>query len=178
MKKAAILSFSLLIISLLHGQQFRCDWGVVGIGGTTMANSGYWCGSTVGQTVVGITSSASNLIYAGFWYPEILAGVNENNHFFDTNSMENGAKIYPISLSYSKVWIRYLLGGEERVYLVVYDVSGRVIRTLVNSYEKSGMHSVNWDATDDHGEEVGSGVYFLKFSAGRYSKTVKVLLMK
>jgi hypothetical protein len=61
-----------------------------------------------------------------------------------------------------------------RVALVVYDVSGRTVKHLLDTNLPVGRHAVTWDATDDRGARVTPGVYFyrLKSEGGEGSKSV------
>lgn len=62
--------------------------------------------------------------------------------------------------------------------LVIYDVGGALIRTLVDSTLGPGMHSVEWDGCDDSGKAVESGIYLYKLYAGVYSVTKKMVYLK
>ena len=48
------------------------------------------------------------------------------------------------------------------VHLVIYDLTGRTIRTLVREYRQPGRYEVVWDGRDRGGREVASGVYFYR----------------
>ncbi len=62
--------------------------------------------------------------------------------------------------------------------LVIYDVGGALIRTLVDMKLESGSHSVEWDGQDDSGKPVESGIYLYKLYAGVYSVTKKMVFLK
>jgi hypothetical protein len=68
--------------------------------------------------------------------------------------------------------------GAVRVSLRVYDIGGRVVRTLVQDTRGPGFHEVDWDGTDDRGNGVGTGIYFLQIRAGTWSDTRKLVLLK
>ncbi|MCK4250062.1 T9SS type A sorting domain-containing protein [candidate division WOR-3 bacterium] len=74
--------------------------------------------------------------------------------------------------------IEYQLAAAEMVCLKIYNVLGQLVTTLVNRYEQAGTHQVSWNSRDARGNRVASGVYFLKFDAGDYSATQKLLLLK
>jgi hypothetical protein len=75
--------------------------------------------------------------------------------------------------------IRYSLAGAGRVALRVYDVSGRVIRTLVDANDMAaGEHAVHWKGDNDSGAEVASGVYFYRIEAGPYVETRRMVLLR
>jgi photosystem II stability/assembly factor-like uncharacterized protein len=56
--------------------------------------------------------------------------------------------------------IRYNLPFAGKVSLVIYDVSGRLIKALESGNRTAGEHTVRWDGRDSRGERVASGVYF------------------
>lgn len=64
------------------------------------------------------------------------------------------------------------------VRLDVYNLKGQKVRSLLNEASSSGHHSVVFEACDDSGKELGSGVYIYRFSAGRYTASKKMLLME
>jgi hypothetical protein len=75
--------------------------------------------------------------------------------------------------------IEFALPQPEKVRLLIYDVRGNLVRTLLDGVEKSmGYHQQAWDSRNDRGESVGSGAYFYRLEAGSYSKTTKMLLVK
>ncbi|MFH1679564.1 MAG: agmatine deiminase family protein [Candidatus Eisenbacteria bacterium] len=60
---------------------------------------------------------------------------------------------------------RFDLKYPERVDLLVFDASGRLVRRLVNEDRSAGSHEVVWDGKDDSGREAPSGVYFYRLRA-------------
>lgn len=74
--------------------------------------------------------------------------------------------------------IRYELANRTHVSLRVYDVSGAVVRTLVNDVKAAGSYSLTWNGKDDHGSSVSSGVYFYRMTAGSFSDVRKMTLLK
>ncbi|MBU0740824.1 hypothetical protein KKG45_05665 [bacterium] len=75
--------------------------------------------------------------------------------------------------------IRYDLPHAARVHLGVYDVAGRMVRTLSSGEEiPAGRREVVWNGRDDAGRAVSTGVYFCRLEAGDYSATIRVALVK
>ena len=64
------------------------------------------------------------------------------------------------------------------VTMSVYDVAGRLIRTLVDNPVQTGHHSVVWNGVDARGESVSSGVYFYRMIAGDRTITRKLVVVK
>jgi hypothetical protein len=69
-------------------------------------------------------------------------------------------------------------GGAERVTLRVYDVSGRLVRTLVDGRQPEGVATATWDGRNDGGGRVASGVYFYRLEAGDTRATRRMVLLK
>jgi hypothetical protein len=68
--------------------------------------------------------------------------------------------------------------GGGRVTIEIFDVSGRLVRTLVDGSVGAGVRSAVWDGRDAEGAEVGSGVYFCRMTAPGLEQTVKMTLLK
>ncbi len=74
--------------------------------------------------------------------------------------------------------IRYRLPASEQVTLVVYNLLGQKVRTLVHATQTAGWHSVQWDGRNELGEKVSSGVYIYRLTAGDQQAVRKMILMK
>jgi hypothetical protein len=75
--------------------------------------------------------------------------------------------------------IRYdVLEGGADVNISIFDVSGRLVRTLVDGHRAAGTWSVQWNGDDDRGRRVASGVYFYRMRAGSFVDTKKMVLLK
>ncbi|MFH1866011.1 MAG: M14 family zinc carboxypeptidase [Candidatus Eisenbacteria bacterium] len=78
-----------------------------------------------------------------------------------------------------KTNVRYAVPGAAPVDLAVYDVSGRLVRTLVHvSSHEAGSHSVSWDGRDERGVDVAAGVYFARLTVDARSASSKMVLLK
>lgn len=74
--------------------------------------------------------------------------------------------------------IRYELSRSTAVDLDVYDLLGRRVRSLVQKRRIAGEHTVRWDATDDNGQPLASGVYFYRLRAGDEVRSQKMTLIR
>jgi len=74
--------------------------------------------------------------------------------------------------------IEYQLPAQTRVDMVVYNVMGQKVKTLVNSVQNAGNYSIVWDARNDHGNLVSSGVYFCVLKTNEQRLTSKMILMR
>jgi hypothetical protein len=74
--------------------------------------------------------------------------------------------------------VSYYVPSTSRVSLVIFDVHGKVVRTLVSRVVGFGKHDVTWEGINDRGETVASGVYFYRLSVGKKIITKKLTLVK
>jgi len=70
-------------------------------------------------------------------------------------------------------FIEFSLSKESPVKIVVFDVLGREIRTLINEFKKAGNYKVEFDASS-----LSSGIYFYQLQAKEFTQTKKLILMK
>lgn len=76
-------------------------------------------------------------------------------------------------------WIRYdVPAGGGAMSIKVYNVAGRLVRTLVDGTETAARHRVEWDGRDDRGSRVASGVYLCRMKGPGFEKTYKLVLAK
>ena len=82
-----------------------------------------------------------------------------------------------------ETWILYQLAEDAVVTLTIYDSNGQVVRTLdvghqVAAFYESRSKAIHWAGHNEFGEQIASGVYFYQLSAGDYSATRKMLILK
>ncbi len=78
----------------------------------------------------------------------------------------------------SSTTIRYLLAQAGWVHLDIYDMSGQKVRPLANTQRASGVYTATWDGTNEQGQAVATGIYFVRLQAGDYTQVSKMLLVK
>ncbi|OYD13717.1 hypothetical protein CH333_07355 [candidate division WOR-3 bacterium JGI_Cruoil_03_44_89] len=74
--------------------------------------------------------------------------------------------------------IDYGLPVASKVSLRVYDITGRVVATLLSGEQGAGYKTVDWNLTDDSGNRIARGVYFYKLSAGDFKSTRKLVVVE
>jgi hypothetical protein len=74
--------------------------------------------------------------------------------------------------------ISYSILEETTVSLKVYDISGKLIRTLLEGKQQAKTHSIHWDGIDNFGQEIQNGIYFVKLIAGDSIQTRKLTRLK
>ena len=97
-----------------------------------------------------------------------------------TNIPEQGlivGKVFPNPFN-PRVTIQFTLHEATRVQAVIYDLQGRLVRTLVSGQLAAGRHEVAWDSRDERGRPQPTGTYLLRLGDGQRQQTTKLLLMK
>ena len=87
------------------------------------------------------------------------------------------AQNYPNPFN-SETVIEFNLPQFSEIELAVYDVSGREIKTILSGQLPPGAYSEKWNGTDNSGNAVASGVYFIRLQSGQYSKFIKAVYNK
>ncbi|NBC17377.1 MAG: T9SS type A sorting domain-containing protein, partial [Bacteroidetes bacterium] len=74
--------------------------------------------------------------------------------------------------------IRYTLAQPGAVTLRIYDVRGRLVRTLADARRPAGTYAVRWDGRDAQGQPVASGAYVYQLRAGTQQRTRQLVLVR
>lgn len=74
--------------------------------------------------------------------------------------------------------IEFTVSAPATVRVRVYDVSGRLVRSLVDEAVPAGVHAATWDGRDAHGATVASGVYFIRLDTGSETRVKKAVLAR
>ena len=82
-----------------------------------------------------------------------------------------------------ETWIPYQLAEPAEVTLTIYSIDGQLVRTLVLGHQAAGAYhskarAAYWDGRNELGERVASGLYFYTLTAGDFTTTRKMLIMK
>lgn len=114
----------------------------------------------------------------------VKIGDCENNHFALSpvaiaNKKPQGISlsVYPNPVSNSTT-ISFLIPDSKQVSIQVFNVEGRLIKTITNTHIQAGTHEFKWDAANEEGSKVAPGIYYLKLNTGNYSETKKLSVIK
>lgn len=109
--------------------------------------------------------------------PEVSGVLIPQNYLFQN---------YPNPFN-SRTIIRYSLfansqgsrvNSQQHVVLKIYDINGKLVRTLVDEHKPAGEYTIHWDCKNDDGEKVASGVYFYRIEAGLFASTKKMVVIR
>jgi Right handed beta helix region/Secretion system C-terminal sorting domain len=126
-----------------------------------------WIWDGVDQPSLGVTVD-----YLPF-RAEPTAGVDER----DTPLAPSILEIYPNPFNPSTK-IRFNLTEAQHTKVAVYDVSGRLIKTLLDEFTFGGEQTIDWNGRDATGRAVSSGSYFVRLQGDRVSEVRKVMLLR
>ena len=131
------------------------------------------------QAVSGCSFTVDSINYSGALFSSIDECVNATTLEVD--------QIYPndfhVHQNYPNPFnpvtsITYQIPFDADVNITIYDMSGRVIKTLLDGKQSAGHKSILWNAKDNKNEPVSAGIYLYTIKAGNYRKTRKMVLIK
>ena len=114
-----------------------------------------------GALTLGVKASAAVLSINGELLPDVFA-LHQN---------------YPNPFN-PVTTLRYDLPENGYVTIIIYDMLGRKVKTLINKTQDAGYRSIIWNATNDYGRPVSAGIYLYQIQAGEYMRTKKMVLLK
>lgn len=74
--------------------------------------------------------------------------------------------------------VSFALPEDSDVEVVVYDILGRRVRTLVDDKRSAGVHEVQWNGLNELGQPVASGMYIAQMTAGNTTRTIKMTVIR
>ena len=109
---------------------------------------------------------------------QILGLEDMGVHETPINTSCDHPKLFFANLINSNADISYMLPSRGHVELVVYDISGRVVKALVNENQSAGSHKLIWNCRSNSGSSVSSGIYFIRLKTNESVLTEKLIIMR
>jgi hypothetical protein len=106
---------------------------------------------------------------------ELQTGIDDDN--LSMPNEFNLSQNYPNPFN-PRTAIQFNLAQSGFVELVVYDILGQEVKTLTTGELEAGSHQVIWDATNNSGGDVASGMYFYKLTAGNHAEIKRMVLLR
>ena len=172
----------------LDGEQINCDLSMdcidltgIDFGLCTMALGIGWVNDNC-ETVSGCDWVADSVDYTAAFFNSMddcieacfLASNDEINQLPHAFNLYNN---YPNPFN-PVTTLRYDLPEDALVNITIYDIMGRIVRTLINSQQNAGFKSIQWNATNDAGSPLSAGLYLYKIQADNFVETRKMVLLK
>ncbi len=159
-----------------------CVWSALAIGGV-IGYSLFANGERVNNEI--IVETKFNVQQEVDLRPVVLGGFET---IYDSREVLTITKrrMMPVNFAFSacpnpvqgQSTITYALPRASRVLLRIYDVSGRLVKTLESGNKPAGFYTVTWQTDDKQDREVSNGIYFIKFNASDYCANQKIILLK
>ena len=74
--------------------------------------------------------------------------------------------------------ILYKIPKDDYISIVIFNVKGNKVMSLVDDYQSAGKYSIHWNGKNEQGESVSAGMYIYSLQAGSYRQTKKMVLLK
>jgi len=74
--------------------------------------------------------------------------------------------------------IKFEIKNAQHVYLEIFDVTGKLIRKLIDNTMNAGIHELYWDGKNGNGKSVNSGIYLYSLRAGKVTLSKKMTLLR
>ncbi|MDC0165319.1 T9SS type A sorting domain-containing protein, partial [bacterium] len=74
--------------------------------------------------------------------------------------------------------LRYDLPNDGLVNITIYDMMGKIVKTLVNGSQTAGFKTIQWNATNNKNEPVSAGLYLYTIQSGNFKQAKKMVLLK
>src|SRR5262249_9804888 len=186
------------------GCQGTKDFDVLSASGTSRIEMSYMSasgpfGAVISNQKVNTHGATVTVILSGFSFAAVrdddLNGISDRAKFLRDTIFYTGAgpigsvtaagpslnnslaQNYPNPFN-PQTTIAFSIATRAATHLAIYDVNGALVRTLANEMRAAGPYRITWDGRDDGGRVVASGVYFYKLSAGGFTQTKKMVLLK
>lgn len=109
--------------------------------------------------------------------------INRDTGFTSSGGLVELPSDFSVSQNYPNPFnplteIKFSLPENSPVKLVIFNVLGQKVKTLLDRDMPAGNHSVIWDGKNQEGKDVGSGIYFYRIEAGQYKVSRKMLVIK
>lgn len=143
---------------------------------SSSTTSDSYTGGTSFVAIQNITPSGGNII------ADLLVGLSasieddntDNNVLPTTIALEQN---YPNPFNPSTT-ISFTTSVDGEASLEIYSITGQLVTTLYKDFVSAGTHELNWDATNDNGHEIASGLYLYKLVINESAVTKKMMLLR
>lgn len=172
----AALAVALFAVAALAAPQVFVPRKVVAGGGGVIGQQKHAIVGTVGQPSVATAIREGHVLASGYWHPDDPASPVPPGEETPRRPALLGNHPNPFN---PMTEIRFTVGATAaHARLRVYDMRGRLVRTLLDEVVAPGVATAVWRGRDDRGENVASGLYFFNLVVGDEVFTRKMTLLK
>jgi hypothetical protein len=176
-RSAVLIAFA--CTPLTAAAQYSIGWSAMSGGGGFSANGAYALYGAIAQHDGGLLSGGGYLLAGGFWRGGGLV-VDAGDGDGVVSTMPGRFVVHPPAPHplTDRTVVAFDLPAAGDVSVQVYDVAGRVTRTLGLGALRAGRYQQTWDGRDDGGRPVAAGVYFVVVRAGASRDGQKVVVIR
>jgi hypothetical protein len=179
----AIATAALAILSPVRsGAQsiYDLSWSTVGSGGGTTGGGTYALAGSIAQPTAGAHAGGAYQLMGGFWAFEPSSPTSVDGPEYGSDGAPLAFRLHPGAPNpfARATTIAFDLPSSSPARVDVYNVSGALVRTLLDRPVNAGRHTVTWRGDDERGNDVAQGVYVMRLEAGAHAATTKVVLTR
>lgn len=153
------------------------DRVVIAPGGGHAENGTLVMDLTVGEPIAGVGDAGSMHVEFGYWWSVRTLTVAIDPPADEVPLPAPTVAPNPF-LTRTVITFAIPAGKPALVSIGIYDLGGRLVRTLVREPRAPGRHSITWDGTTDGGVPALAGVYFARIHTPKLTATQKVVMLK
>lgn len=181
MRGVALIVSLTILLGLLStpADAYRLVQAAFGQGGSTSgtASASYQVRHIVGQSCGGTVHSITHRALLGFYGCHAYGSGAQGVLLKDAALQTHLYPVYPNPI-HDRARVRFDLAGGEQIHLGIYDVTGRLVRTMLSGEVSSRRYALTWDGRDGAGQLLMGGVYFLRLDASPQSMCHRMLLIR
>lgn len=153
------------------------DQVIIGQGGGQMRNGNLVMDITIGEPIIGSAVNVPVSLDYGYWWHILTVNAGVGDQALPLAYAMHSPAPNPFS---QRTAIEFAIpqGKQVPVFVGIYDLNGRLVRTLVQETKWTGKYTVIWNGSHDNGSYVGAGIYFAKIHAETFNATHKVVMLK
>ena len=176
--RSGLVALAFVILTSIAAADYIMREDAFSEGGGKSGSSSFVLYDIAGQSVTGISASANYIESGGLLFFDMIPVVGIDESQLSHSLLPS---VYSLSQNYPNpttglTSIRYGLPNDSYVDIRIYDISGRVVRTLVAATQPASYYIINWDGKDDEGKILPAGIYFLQLESNSY-RAVKGLTL-
>lgn len=106
-----------------------------------------------------------------------VLGINQGKLISETLNSFTLLQNYPNPFNPSTT-IEYQIPKEGDIKVIIFSITGEVVKIMENGFKKSGNYKITWDSKNQNGNSVASGIYFVQVNYNDKVLTQKIMLLK
>ena len=136
-----------------------------------------------GRTIQLVDTEKDNSLASNWRISNEIGGSPGKENTIPLNTPEFRKEVWGLSQNFpnpfsEQTHINYYVEEASNIRIVIFNLSGQIVKELVNQQHEPGSYSSNWNGINDSGDRVEAGIYFYQITTAGYQKTRKMILIK